>query len=111
MVVVPLQKSSKDSAPEAPAAETNSRSWAGVAAGGSLLVGGLLLLSGKRRAALVAAAAGTTLALLDQKDALSSWWNLLPVYIEQVQRVLNQVQAGVEDVAVKREKLRKILAR
>jgi hypothetical protein len=72
---------------------------------------GLLLLVGERRAGMVAAASGTALAMIEEKETLHSWWNALPVYIDQVQRVLNQVQATVEDVGAKREALRSILAR
>jgi hypothetical protein len=90
--------------------EDESTNWARVAAGGTLLAGGLLLLTGRRRAGLAAAAAGTTLALLDQKETVSYFWRLLPAYIDKVQVVLDQVQTTVEDVAVKREKLRQILA-
>jgi len=50
------------------------------------------------------------MCIRDRKDTLRSWWNLAPVYIDEVQQVLNQVQAGVEDIAAKREKLRRILA-
>jgi hypothetical protein len=85
--------------------------WIGFAAGGTLVTAGLLLLAGERRAGMVAAASGTALALLDQKETLHSWWNTLPVYIDQVQRVLTQVQTTVEDVSAKREALRRVLAR
>jgi ABC-type transporter Mla subunit MlaD len=71
----------------------------------------MLLLAGQRLAGLVAAASGTALALLDQKETLRSWWNLLPGFIDDVQRVLGQVQGGVEDIAAKRETLRQILAK
>ncbi len=110
MVVVPLSKSEYDSEPMPRISESEATNWARVAAGGSLLAGGLLLLLGRRRAGLAAAAAGTTLALLDQKEAVSAFWGLLPGYIDNVQRTLDQVQTTVEDVAVKREKLRQILA-
>jgi ABC-type transporter Mla subunit MlaD len=85
--------------------------WIGFAAGGTLVAGGLLLLAGERRAGLVAAAAGTTLALLEEKDTLHSWWEALPGYIDQVQRVIGQVQDAVNEVAEKRETLRRALAR
>jgi hypothetical protein len=35
----------------------------------------------------------------------------MPGYIDQVQRVLNQVQATVEEVDAKREALHRVLAR
>jgi len=110
MVVVPLSKSEFDSEPMPRSSESETTNWARVAAGGTLLAGGLLLLTGRRRAGLAAAAAGTTLALLDQKEAVSAFWHLLPAYIDKVQVVLEHVEATVEDVAVKREKLRQILA-
>jgi hypothetical protein len=66
---------------------------------------------GERRAGMVAAASGTALAMIDEKETLHAWWNALPGYIDQVQRVLNQVQATVEDVDAKRETLRRILTR
>ena len=110
MVVVPLTKPTYDSESMPRSTESDSTNWARIAAGGSLLASGALLLAGHRRAGLIAAATGTTLALLDQKDAVRSVWQLLPGYIDNVQRLLNQVQSTVEDVAVKREKLRKILA-
>jgi hypothetical protein len=111
MVVVPLSKSSYASEPETTASESKSTNWVRLAAGGTIVAGGLLLLSGRRRAGLLTATTGTTLALLDQQETLRSWWHLLPGYLDEVQRVLSQVQGTVEDVASKREKLRKILAK
>jgi hypothetical protein len=72
---------------------------------------GFLLLSGQRRAGMVAAASGTALAMLDQQETLHSWWNALLGYIDQVQELLGQVQDTVNDIAVKREALRRVLAR
>lgn len=111
MVVLPLPKSVNSSDTEVRTSNATATNWAGIAAGGTLLASGLLLLTGRRRAGLVAAATGTTLALLDQQELVRSWWNLLPGYIDSVQRALSQMQAGVEDVAAKRETLRKILAK
>jgi hypothetical protein len=85
--------------------------WTGFAAGGTLVTAGLLLLAGERRAGMVAAASGTALALLDQQQTLHSWWNALPGYIDQVQEVLGKVQHTVNEVAIKREALRQVLAR
>ena len=93
------------------APEHETLSWVGFAAGGTLAAAALLLLSGQRRAGMVAAASGTALAMLEQPETLRSWWNALPVNIEQAQQVLNQVQDAVNEVAVKREALRRVLAR
>jgi len=111
MVVVPLSKPENDSPTTPGAVESETMNWIGFAAGGTLVAGGLLLLAGERRAGLVAAAAGTTLALLEEKDTLHSWWEALPGYIDQVQRVIGQVQDAVNEVAEKRETLRRALAR
>jgi hypothetical protein len=110
MVVVPLSKPEGDSPTTPGAVESDTMNWIGFAAGGTLVAGGLLLLAGERRAGLVAAASGTALAMLDQKETMYSWWNALPSYIDQVQRVLGQVQDTVNEVAAKREELRRILA-
>ncbi len=111
MVLVPLSKPANDSATTPEAVESETMNWVGFAAGGTLVTAGLLLLAGERRAGMVAAASGTALALLDHQETLHSWWNALPGYIDQVQRVLSQVQATVEDIAIKREALRRALAR
>jgi hypothetical protein len=111
MVVVPLRQQENDFEPELRASEAECMSWVGYAAGGTLIAGGLLLLAGKRRAGTVAAAAGAALTLLDQKETLNSWWNALPGYIDDIQRLLDQVQETVEELAIQREKLRQILAR
>ncbi|MGA3082408.1 MAG: hypothetical protein ABSD44_13725 [Terracidiphilus sp.] len=111
MVVVPLTMPANDSPFTPDAVESETMNWVGFAAGGTLVAAGLLLLAGERRAGLVAAASGTALAMLDQPRTLHSWWNALPGYIDQVERVLGQVQDAVTEVAAKREDLRRILAR
>jgi hypothetical protein len=110
MVVVPLSKPEYDSAMTPDVVESETMNWIGFAAGGTLVAGGLLLLAGERRAGMVVAATGTALALLDQQETLHSWWNLLPGYIDQAQGILSKVQDAVNDVAVKREALRRALA-
>ncbi len=111
MVVVPLSKPMKDSPATPEVLDANGMNWTGYAAGGTLVAAGLLLLAGERRAGMVAAASGTALALLDQQETLRSWWMALPGYIDQVQEVLVKVQDTVNEVSVKREALRRALAR
>ncbi|HMD78073.1 MAG TPA: hypothetical protein VKG86_11955 [Terracidiphilus sp.] len=111
MVVVPLSKPANDFEMTPEAEKSESMNWIGFAAGGALVTAGLLLLAGERRAGMVVAASGTALAMLNEKETLHSWWNALPGYIDQVQQVLNQVQATVNDVDAKRETLRRVLAR
>jgi len=111
MVIVPLSEPARRTAAAPQAVECEGSNWVGFTAGTTLAVAGMLLLSGNRRAGMLAAASGTTLALLDQQETLRSWWNALPGYIDQVQGLLGQVQDTVNEVAVKREALRRVLAR
>jgi len=111
MVVVRLSMSENDSQTSSGAVESECMNWIGFAAGGTLVAGGLLMLIGERRAGLVAAASGTALAMLDQPETLRSWWEALPGYIDQVQHLLGHVQDTVNEVAAKREDLRRILAK
>ena len=109
---VPLSISSEEEFETEPSAsEAEFTNWVTLAAGGTLIAGGMLLLLGRRRAGLVAAASGATLALLDQQETVRSWWNILPTYIDDVQRLLGQVQGTVEGIAAQREKLRRVLER
>jgi hypothetical protein len=111
MVIIPLTEPSYESTHAPETTECDGANWVGFTAGATLAVAAVLLLSGNRRAGMVAAATGTTLAVLDQQEAMRSWWNALPRYIDQVQGVLGQVQDTVNEVAVKREALRRALAR
>jgi hypothetical protein len=111
MVVVPLAKPKKDFAPARRCSSCSGVPWGRIAAAGTLIVGGGLLLSGKRKAGLVAATTGASLALLDQQEIVRTWWNNLPGYINDVQELLGQVQETIDDVAVQREKLARILHR
>lgn len=79
--------------------------WMRISVGGTLLTGSLLLLTGKRKAGLVVTAAGTAMAMLDQKELVSEWWNALPAYIDRAQRMLEQVSTTVDDLTDKRDKI------
>lgn len=111
MVIVPLTMSEEEFEAEPSASETGCTNWVSLAAGGTLLAGGLLLLLGRRRAGLVAAASGAALALLDQQEAVLSWWNTLPGFIDDAQRLLSDVEGTMEDIAEQRDKLRAVLGR
>lgn len=91
--------------------DQTSRNWARLAAGGALLAGGVLLLTGQRRSGLLAAAAGTALAVLDQQEAVRSWWQALPRYISEAERLVNQAQRTVDEVSAQGERVRRILSR
>ena len=91
-----------------PHSQSHEREWMGAAVGGTLLLGSVLLLSGKRRAGLLVTAAGTALALLEEQETVRAWWNVLPQYIDNAQRLLNQAQTTIEDLSEKRDRLRSL---
>lgn len=108
MVVVPLSKTTR-SASECRASKGDSGQLVRMVAAGTLVASGALLLAGKRRAGLATAFAGAALAMLDQRDAVSKWWNALPGYLGEMQGVLGHAQAAVEDLSWQGEKLRRVL--
>ena len=85
--------------------------WVEFAAAGALLAGGVLILAGQRKAGMVAGAAGAALCMADQQGTLKKWWEALPGTISQVQRLLGQVEATIDDVAARRESLVRALGR
>ena len=85
---------------------TENQDWMGIAVGGTFLVSALFLLSGKKKAGLVTAAAATALTLLNEEDTVRQWWNALPRYLDDAQRLLNQAQTTIDDLVSKREALR-----
>jgi hypothetical protein len=91
--------------------KADSADWMKIAAGGALIAGGLLMLSGQRRAAMAAAAAGTALAMLDQQETLRAWWRELPGYVDQLEQLIQQVQSTVDELAAKRNSLRRVLSK
>jgi hypothetical protein len=91
--------------------QQESPDWMGIAVGSTFLVGSLLLLSGKKRAGLVVTSAATALTLLDQQETIREWWNALPHHLGHAQRLLDQVQGTIDDLAAKREKLRTMFNR
>lgn len=86
-----------------------TQEWLRIGAGCTLLGGALLLLAGKRRAGLVVTAAGSVLAMLDQKETVKEWWNVLPGYLETTQDMLEEAQNTIDDVMAKRDRLKALL--
>lgn len=85
--------------------------WQRMAIGGAMLTGAVLLLSGKRKAGVLVSAAATALTLLEEQDALRSWWETLPRYLDDAQHLLEQAQTTLDDLTHKREKLRAMFNR
>jgi hypothetical protein len=111
MEVVPIVKTNPSAPGEAKAQGSGSAEWTGIVASGALIAGGLLLLAGKKRIGAVVAASGAALALLEEQEAIRQLWEQLPGYIDEAQNLADRVQGTVEDLAVKRANLRRILAR
>ncbi|MGD0729948.1 MAG: hypothetical protein ABR956_01705 [Terracidiphilus sp.] len=111
MVALPFPEPECEFEPELDNYEAEPLNWVGMAASGALITGGVLLATGQRRAGLAVAASGAALAMLDQKETLAAWWSLLPVFIDEIQNLLDQVQGAAQEVDAQREKLHKLLAR
>jgi hypothetical protein len=111
MVVVPLTKPAKSTDAGPSACEANSVTWITIAAATTLAAGGALLVCGKPRAGLVATATGTALAMLDQQETVSLWWNALPNYLAEVQGLLARVQEAIDDISTQHERLHRALAK
>ena len=111
MVVVPLAQPTRDYAPAPQTRGIEIEDWTRIAAAGAIVTGGLLLLAGWRRTGMVTAAAGTVVTLLDQQETIRSWWSVIPGFMDDVQRLLDQVEGTVEEIDAKRESLREIFSR
>lgn len=105
--IVPMHRG-KDGSEDPNAVECSSELLR-LAAGGVMVAGGLLLLSRQRRTGTLLSVAGAGLALADQKDAVRTWWNNIPEYVERVQGVISQVQNKVDEFTAKRESFHRVL--
>ncbi len=85
--------------------------WMRIGVGSALIAGALLLLAGKRKTGLAMTATGTTLALLENKEIVREWWESLPGYLDDAQRMLDQAAATIDDLSAKRDKVMGILRR
>lgn len=129
MVVVPLSKPTEmpseapgavsapiatGQAPSAPRQAQLTRrepepNWLRYAAAGTLAASGVLLVTGNKRAGLIVAASGAALAMLDQQEAVSAWWNMLPGFLEEMSATLGKAQGAVQDLSTQGQKLREML--
>jgi len=109
MVVVPLTQPERQAKMERHKHRLEETKWARIAAGAGLVAGGLMLLTGNRKSGLLTAAAGTALAILDQQDVVTAFWNSLPGHIDTVQDVLGRVEATVGELEEQHGRLNRIL--
>lgn len=85
--------------------------WMRIGVASTLLAGSLLLLTGKRKAGLLATFAGTALAMIEHKEIVREWWETLPGYLENAQRMLDQATATIDDLNDKRDKIMSLLGK
>lgn len=85
--------------------------WLRIGVGASLLTGSLLLLTGKRKAGLLVTFAGTALAMMEHKEVVRDWWDSLPGYLDNAQRMLDQAAATIDDLTEKRDKIMSLLGK
>ena len=91
--------------------DSSSPDWIRYGAAGSLLAGGILLLTGNRRAGLLASAAGAALTMVQERELVKQWWEALPGYLDTTQRMLDQAQQTIDDLAAKRAKIMSIIGK
>jgi hypothetical protein len=119
MVVVPLAKPTETQS-EAPGAPSQAQAapivrrvpepnWLRYAAAGTLAASGVLLVAGQKRAGLIVAASGAALAMLDQKEAVSAWWSMLPGFLDEMSATLGKAQTAVQDLSTQGKKMREML--
>jgi hypothetical protein len=95
----------------APATATQSPDWTHYLAAGTLVAGGVLMVTGHKRAGMAVAAAGTALALVEEQEAIKSWWKRLPGYLDDAQEFLDKIEGYLEEAAVQGQRLQGILGR
>jgi hypothetical protein len=83
--------------------------WNRTVAAGTLITSACLLLTGRRKAALAVAAAGATVMLLEDPEAVRSFWDRVPDYVQAGQKFLGRVEGFVEELAEQGTHLRDVL--
>ena len=111
MVVVPLSQGVDESGGAPPDEGAHCANWIRFAAAGTLAASGALLITGNRRAGLITAVSGAALAMLDQQETVSAWWDALPGFLEELQGLLSRAQTAVEDLSTQSQKLRRALGK
>ena len=92
----------------APGAQTE---WTQLVAAGTVVAGGALMVAGHKKAGLAVAALGTVLALLDEPEAIETWWRNLPKYLDGAQEMLGKVEHYLDEASVQGQRLKSVLHR
>lgn len=90
---------------------SSSPDWTHYVAAGTLVAGGVLMITGHKRAGMAVAAAGTALALVEEQEAIKSWWKNLPGYLDDAQQFLDKIEGYLQEAAVQGQRLQGILRR
>ncbi len=94
----------------APARGTH-KDWTHYAAAASVIAGGALMVTGHKKAGLAVAAAGTVIALLDEPEAMDTWWKNLPRFLDGAQDLLTKVEHYLGEASTQGQRLKTILGR
>jgi hypothetical protein len=95
----------------APAQQSASPDWTHYVAAGALVAGGVLVVTGHKRAGMAVAAAGTALGLLEEQEAIKSWWKNLPGYLNDAQDFLDKIEGYLKEATIQGQRLQGILRR
>ena len=88
-----------------------SPDWTHFVAAGTVVAGGVLIATGRRRAGMAVAAAGVGLALLEEQEAVKSWWKNVPIFLLEAQVFLDKVDGYLKEATVQGQRLQGILRR
>ena len=69
------------------------------------------MVTGYKRAGMAVAAAGAALALVEEQEAIKSWWQNLPGYLDDAQEFLDKIEGYLDEAAVQGQRLQGILRR
>jgi hypothetical protein len=115
MVTIPIPHSGESARGQAslpaPVSEAKSPDWIHWMAAGAVVAGGVLIVTGNRRAGLAIAAAGTTLALIEEKNAVAGFWRSLPGYLVQAHDVLDQIEHYMGKATIQGQRIQRIMRR
>lgn len=93
----------------APAPQPETPDWTHYLAAGTLLAGGALMVTGHRRAGTAMAAAGTALALIEEREAVKTWWEKLPGYLNEAQHLLDKIEDYLNEASIQGQRIQSIL--
>jgi hypothetical protein len=89
----------------------SSPDWTHYVAAGTVIAGGALIATGHRRAGMAVAATGAAMALLEEQEAVKSWWKNVPAFLAEAQVFLDKVDGYLKEATVQGARLQSILRR